>query len=126
MGARMKQFGFELESEIEKVEDSLLRTREEFELYRADFEGAYETVQLLIAHRESGFSNSSEGELQAQRIVDSVQVYNRLSMQIDLWLKRIQEIVARISRIERQALGEGETVVDENIRESALRNISRN
>ncbi len=122
----MKQFGFELESEIERVEDSLLRMREEFELYRTDYEGAYEIVQLLIEHRESEFSNSSEGELQGQRIVDAVQVYYGLSMQIDWWLKRIKRIVARISKIELQALEEREIFVDEVIRESALRNLSKN
>ncbi len=122
----MKQFGFELESEIERVEDSLLRMREEFELYRTDYEGAYEIVQLLIEHRESEFSNFSEGELQGQRIVDAVQVYYGLSMQIDWWLKRIKRIVARISKIELQALEEREIFVDEVIRESALRNLSKN
>ena len=122
----MKQFGFEQELEIEKVEDSLLRMREEFELYRADYEGAYEIVQLLIEHRESEFSNSSEGELQGQRIVDAVQVYYGLSMQIDWWLKRIKRIVARISKIELQALEEREIFVDEVIRDSALRNLSKN
>jgi len=122
----MKQFGFEQELEIEKVEDSLLRMREEFELYRADYEGAYEIVRLLIEHRESEFSNSSEGELQGQRIVDAVQVYYGLSMQIDWWLKRIKRIVARISKIELQALEEREIFVDEVIRDSALRNLSKN
>jgi hypothetical protein len=122
----MKQFGFEHESEIERIEDSLLRMREEFEHYHADYEGAYETVRLMIVHRESGFSNSSEGELQEQRIVDAVQVYYRLSMQIDWWLKRIQMIVARMSKIERKAFGEREIFVDEDIRESAIRNFSRN
>lgn len=122
----MKQFEFERESEIERVEDSLLRMREEFELYRADYEGAYESVRLLIEHREGEFSNSSEGELQGQRIVDAVQVYYGLSMQIDWWLKRIKRIVARISKIELQALEEREIFVDEEIRESALRNLSKN
>jgi nitrogen regulatory protein PII len=122
----MKQFGIDHESEIERVKDSLLKMMEEFEHYRADYERACEKVRLLIVQRVSGFSNSSEGELQEQRMTDAVQVYNRLRIQIDWWQKRIQLIVARISKIERQASGKEEIFVDDVIRESALLNLSGN
>jgi hypothetical protein len=122
----MKQFGFKYESELERVEESLQVMREEFEHYRADYESAYDKLWMLIEEKECGFSISGEGELQEQRMMDAVEAYFRLSMLIDLWLKRVQLIVTRISKIERQVLGEREIFVDRVIMESALSNLSKN
>jgi hypothetical protein len=122
----MKQFGFKYESELERVEESLQVMREEFEHYRADYESAYDKLWMLIEEKECGFSISGEGELQEQRMMDAVEAYFRLSMLIDLWLRRVQLIVTRISKIERKALGEREIFVDEGIRASALLSLGKN
>src|SRR4051812_45883924 len=113
METRMKQFERAYESEIQSIEDSLMTMRDEFANYRANYERAYAKVRLLMVQRESGFSTSSDGEPQEQRMMEAIQVYCSLRIQIDWWLERVRNIIARISEIERLAIGEIEVFVDE-------------
>lgn len=114
------------DSEIESVEDSLLKLREQFAQYREQFERAYENACSLLARRARGFSNPFEAALHEQTLSNALQDYFRLREQINWWLEQVGQLVFLLTKTQCNAAETKGIFLDQTIRESALRNLKRN
>lgn len=114
------------DSEIESVEDSLLKLRTEFAQYREQFERAYERTALLLARRTLGFSDPFEAALHEQTLTNCLQEYFRMRQQIDWWLEQVSQLLVLLTKSERNSAETKRVFLDRTIRESALKNLRRN
>ena len=112
--------------DVVKAEHALSRLRAEFSEYREQFERAYECARLLLECRERGFSNPVTAALSEQTLRSALEDYFRLRAQIDWWLAQVRHLVSALTEMERVRAGTIEIVLDDTIRESALRNMERN
>jgi glycyl-tRNA synthetase beta subunit len=121
----LKQFEVN-DSEIERIEDSLSRLREEFAEYRKLFEQAHESARTLLAQRARGFSNPFEAALHEQALTNALQEYFRLREQIDWWLEQVSQLVILLTKLKCNSAETKGMFLDKAIRESALRNLKSN
>lgn len=112
--------------EIESIEASLSRLREEFAQYREQFERAYERASSLLARRTPGYLNSFEAALHEQTLLNALQEYFRLREQIDWWLAQVSQMVVLLTKAKRNSAGTKGFFLDKALRESALRSLKRN
>lgn len=97
----------DVNAELARYEDSLLRLMEGFEQYKLQFMHASETAERLLIRKALGFSCPQQAASHEEKLRHAIQAYFRLRDQIGWWLEQVSQIVAALTEIERQASSMG-------------------
>ena len=103
----MKQVGVDVNAEIARNEDSLLRLIQGFEQYKLQVTQAYDYAQAMLMRGAHGFSSPEKAALHEEELSHAIQAYFRLRDQIGWWLEQVRQIDAARTEIERQASSTG-------------------